>query len=131
MRRSEEGFTLVEALVALVIVFVTGFFFFQTIVDGTHVARKAGDQEAALVVARSRLAELGNERPLIAGEFTGTSADDISWRLVVWPHVSDLGTVSAVHPNAFWATVTASWRDRRTQKKRSLSLKTLKLKTAR
>ena len=129
MRNSERGFTLIETLVALVIAIVSGVLFFQSFVSGTRTARVADRHEVALLIARSRLAEIGFESPLATGEQTGITADGISWRTTVKPYASEDNVQIVTSAEAFWATVTVSWRDKRTRKQRSLKLTTLKLGT--
>ncbi len=128
MRHRERGFTLVETLVALVILMVVGVIFFQQFVAGTRANAIADQSHAALSVARAQLAALGHERPLAAGVDNGLAGGGLSWTTNVKPYLeADRDTRNAVVPNAFWATVTVQWFDQRSRKKRSLQLTTLKL----
>jgi general secretion pathway protein I len=93
---------------------------------GLRAANTADSAEAALLVAQSRLAALGIETPLTAGEQEGREGG-VLWRMAVRPYAAaDEGASAATGPRAFWATVTVVWRERRGAR-RSLQLTTLKL----
>src|SRR5262249_49091430 len=98
-------------------------------------ADSAAGAEAALLVAQSRLAALGIEAPLQAGEAEGNEGDML-WHVTVRPYAADSEDIApaAAHlpaaasaPRAFWATVAVVWRERRGRERRSLQLTTLKL----
>ena len=127
MRTQERGFTLIETLVALAIAIVTGVLFFQGFVTGTRVAHIADQQQAALLVARSRLIAIGFENPITVGEQKGVTKQGIVWRISIKPYLLENTVGRDDHPTAFWATVRVSWRDNRARKQRSFHLTTLKL----
>ena len=127
MHSDERGFTLIETLVALVIMTSVGVLFFQTVVAGSRVAHVADRQEAALLVARSRLTMLGHQIPLKEGLQQGVTLDGIAWKITVRPYLDEGIAEQDAALNAFWASITVKWRDKRTHKHRSLHLKTLKL----
>ena len=73
--RRQRGFTLVEVVVAFVLlslVLVTGF---EVFTGGMRRAGDLDDRARALAVAQSQLALVGMEIPLKEGEHAGQSAD--------------------------------------------------------
>lgn len=77
MRRSETGFTLLEVLVALVILSVAVVAALQLFGGGLRLARSSGDHVEATLLAHAMLAEVGPE-PLEEGTNEG-SAGDYRW----------------------------------------------------
>ncbi len=130
MRRGEDGFTLTETLVALFIMISAATLLYRGFASGMAAAGVADAQQAALTVARSRLASLGAEIPLEAGHHEGV-ADGVGWMLDVLPYAADEDGGQAGKPRAYWATVTVSWQDRTARPGRSLHLTTLKLRGGR
>ncbi len=126
----ERGFTLIETIVALVLVMIIGVMFFQIVLKGTRAARIANSHDTALIVARSQLAEVGHVRPLAAGQYGGRTHADVRWEIVITPYAARAEFDEAFNPQAYWATVTVNWRDKREEKNHKLRLKTLKLGSA-
>jgi general secretion pathway protein I len=124
--RGEEGFTLIETLVALIIMIGVATMLYRGFSGGLRAAATADEAESALLVAQSRLAALGVETPLAAGEQEGQE-DGVAWRVSVEPYPGSDEAVAG--PKAFWATVTVAWREKRGAR-RSLQLTTLKLGNA-
>ncbi len=127
MARIEAGFTLIETLVALIILIAMTTFLYRGFSGGLYAADAAEGAEAALLVAQARLAALGVEAPLAAGEQEGAEGNVLG-RTAIRPYVMP-GRERTVRqqPQAFWATVTVSWRQRRGGPRRSLQLTTVKL----
>jgi len=87
-RGNEEGFGLVEAVIALAIVAAMLGITFQTI---AHAQRSAADVEArrlAMLEARSVLAQVGVTIPLAAGSAQG-AADGWAWHVDISPDAGD------------------------------------------
>jgi general secretion pathway protein I len=125
--RGEEGFTLIETLIALIIMIGVATMLYRGFSGGLRAANTADSAEEALLVAQSRLAALGIESPMGAGEQQGLEGD-VLWRVAVRPYAGTGDTTTG--PKAFWATVTVTWREKRGAR-RSLELTTLKLEQAR
>jgi general secretion pathway protein I len=86
MRRGQAGFTLIEIVVAFVLlslVLATGFEIFS------GGLRRVGDLEnysRAVVIAQSRIAAAGAEEPLRAGQTQGETEDrHFRWTMAVAP----------------------------------------------
>lgn len=113
MRRSSAGFTLIEVVVAFVLlalVFSVGFEIFTT---GLARASALDERSRALEVARSRLADAGTEETLQEGIAQGDSDDArFHWTTTVTPFES--GT-DPMHPISsayalFRVEVRVDWR---------------------
>jgi prepilin-type N-terminal cleavage/methylation domain-containing protein len=123
----EDGFTLIETLVALVIMIAMATLLYRGFSGGLGAADAAEGAEAALLVAQSRLAALGAETPLEAREREGADGGML-WRAVLRPYaVARREDAATRQPAAFWATVTVTWRDKRGSRRRDLQLTTIKL----
>ncbi len=85
-RVAVRGFTLIEVVVAFVLltlVFAVGF---QIFASGLSRAGALEERSNALEVARSRLADAGAEEPLAPGQDQGQTEDGrIHWTTVVSP----------------------------------------------
>lgn len=134
VQRREQGFTLIEVIVALVIiasgvaVLVRGFGqSWHTQLAGTRAAQ-------ALAIAEARLVALGSLTPLADGQtFSGTDSG-ISWRARVERHVPAISTVeeaqASAAPKAYWLILDAEWQDTAARPPHALRLRTLKFGTS-
>lgn len=82
--------TLIEVLVAFVVLSVTMAVILQIFMGGMRNARLADGYSRAVFLAESRLAMVGVERPLAPGEEGGRVGPDLQWRVSVMP-VDDAG----------------------------------------
>jgi general secretion pathway protein I len=127
--RGEDGFTLIETLVALVIMIGVATLLYRGFSGALTASSAAEGAEAALLVAQSRLAALGIETPLAPGVAEGREGE-ASWRIAVRPYAAAAeGDGLTAGPKAFWATVTVVWRER-FGGRHSLQLTTVKLERA-
>ncbi len=114
---AENGFTLLEVLVAFIIAALALGVLFQGTVDGLRSARVSGQYQEAISRARSHLAAIGHTGRLVAGEQQGEDGRGFHWRVRSLPVGSvpvargDAATV-ARGPVAtlFDVAVTESWR---------------------
>lgn len=127
--RGDHGFTLVETLVAFVIMAAVTTMLYRGVSNGLRASRVADRAEAALLVATARIATLGVETPLQEGRLEGRDGE-FAWDIAIRPYLAADGADSAARLEAFWATVTVTWAGGRTAR-RSLQLTTLKLRDAR
>lgn len=128
-RRLENGFTLIETLLAL-IVFTACYILVQQSVAGSwRLVRIAQSEESALAIAQRQLAVAGIETPLAAGTSEGRTEDGYTWVVEIrryLPPGSEIG-VDTSPLVAFWVDVTVRWQDSVLRPERTLSLKTLRL----
>ena len=127
MRGDEDGFTLVETLVALVVMIAAATMLYRGLSAGLRVSNAADGADTALLIAQQRLAAAGVETPLRAGRQEGAEGN-VHWQVDLRPYIAAEETTQAARLQAFWATATVTWRDRRAARSRSLQLTTLKLR---
>ena len=85
---SQRGFTLLEVLVAFVLLSLTLGVILQVFSGGLRNATAAGHYATAAIMADSMLARVGRELPLEEGESSGE--DGIyRWRLKIEPYQND------------------------------------------
>jgi len=126
--REDRGFTLIETLVALIIMIAAATILYRGLSGGLRASNAADMADAALLVARQRLAMAGIATPLTAGREQGAEGD-VLWQVDLRPYsVADQpGQAAQAAPlRAFWVTATVTWRDRPAARPRSLRLTTLK-----
>jgi general secretion pathway protein I len=119
----EAGMTLLEVIVALVILSLGLAALFNTVSLGTSTASVADQQRSATAAAQSLLAELGKTRPILDGSSTGAFPNGQSWQLDIAP------LESAANPSGILqghkVVLTVSWPD--SGKGRSVGFETLVL----
>jgi general secretion pathway protein I len=83
MRKHSRGMTLLEILVAFVILSLTMAVILHIFSGGMRNSRLAESYSRAVFLAQSRLAAIGVERPLVPGEDTGQVGSNLQWRVSV------------------------------------------------
>ena len=119
-RRLQNGFTLIEMLIALTILAITFGFAFRAFSGGTYWLDRDGNEQRAILLARSQLARIGHDIPLVDGETEGRAPDGLAWNVVISPYGSAVGGLLG-HQIA----VRVGWRDGREE--RQIQLQTLRL----
>jgi general secretion pathway protein I len=118
---TQRGFTLLEALIALVIASLALGVLFNAGLTGLLATQAASQDEQAIARARSHLTLAVNASPLKAGDWQGDDGGGFAWHLRVTPIVNT--TVrpayavtprgSATFPLTLYAvTVWIGWADR-------------------
>ena len=131
-RRASQGFTLMEILVAFVVLATAVAILYQTFSTGIRNVDAISGYSEAIAVAEAKLTAIGLEQALVEGEESGTTEDKrYKWTLVVKPYVppDSTGPPPATTFNAnqlLRATVTVNWDELRTQK-RSVVLSTIRM----
>ncbi len=85
MRRTSRGMTLIEVLVAFVVLSLTMAVIFQIFAGGMRNARLSNGYSRAVFLAESKLAAAGVERPLVMGGTSGQAGPHIQWRVDITP----------------------------------------------
>ena len=86
--RIARGFSLLEVLVAFVILALVGTALFGLFGGALRNAASAEDWSRAMLVAQSHLVEASNAQPLREGTAAGTDADGrIAWQTSVAPYI--------------------------------------------
>ncbi len=78
--------TLIEVLVAFVVLSLTMAVIMQIFSGGMRNARLADSYSRAVFLAESKLAAVGVEQPLAPGEGSGQLGSDFGWRVTVGPY---------------------------------------------
>ena len=90
-RRSRGGFTLLEVLIAFAILAVAMTALMQAFSQGLRGLEVAEDYATAIMLARSKMAEVGPIIPIEEGEHTGDLANGWQWQVVVQPFTDEDG----------------------------------------
>lgn len=77
------GFTLLEVLVALIVLALLLGAFAQIMQTGLRQSRTVEARTTATMLAQSRLAAVGIELPLAVGEAWGETEDGLAWRTAI------------------------------------------------
>lgn len=83
--RHRLGFTLLEVLIAFVILAIASLAIYRGISSGISGTETADSRTVALLHARSKLDEVGAAVPVEPATLRGTFADGLSWTLVIAP----------------------------------------------
>lgn len=129
--RQDDGFTLIEVIVAIVVLAAVVVAMLEGLALGWRGVRAAEMELAALNFAKGRLARAGIESPLAEGRRSGTAADGLSWAVttVRLPAPPDQDALAAA-PVAYRVTVEVAWRAGPWSRARSLELTTVKIGAA-
>ena len=112
MRKNCQGMTLIEVLVAFIVLSVTMAVIMQIFSGGMRNARLAESYSRAVFLAQSKMAAVGLERPLAFGEDSGQVGDDIQWRVSVNPAEEDPGTdTQQMRVRLYLVRVIVAWGD--------------------
>lgn len=126
-RVSERGFTLIEVIVAFAIVALAMSALFQIFSTGLRGLVVTENYNMAVLLADSKLAGIGIEKPLEAGDQSGTFDNGFRWETNVRPYDDGGSTFRPGAIQAFEVTVTVKWGG--VVRERTVSLATLRLKT--
>ena len=122
---SAAGFTLIEVLVALLVLVLVLPPLLRIFSQGLTTAYASGDYAEAVTIAESLLAQAGAAIPLVPGQRRGTEAGRYDWTLTIRPYAGD-ETVDARAPLALMEVVAdVAWS--RGLFSRSITLTTLRL----
>jgi general secretion pathway protein I len=124
MRRNDDGFTLLEVIVALAILAFSSSVVFEVISNGIWRTRQAETGAQADLLVQSLLAEVGAEIPLREGQATGQFAGGFGWRLRI-ERFGDATDRQQWPLSAYTVMAEVLWDD--ASEKRSVTVKTLRL----
>jgi len=124
--RRSNGFTLIEVLVALVIMAVSLAALFNVFSTALRNTTAAESHALATTHAQTILARIGVEQPLTEGEISGRIDEKFSWRIDMHPlSVEDRSDANRIFVRPFRVAVTINWVDGLAE--RSVALETLRL----
>ncbi len=122
-RSRVAGFSLLEVLVAFVLLALVLGALLRVFGQGLAHAAIAEEYARAALLAESHLASLGQQEPLLPGTWRGNFDDRFRWELYLLPHEED--TASPIPAALLRAELTVFWSSGSRQ--RQLTLTTLRL----
>ncbi|MGC2459127.1 MAG: type II secretion system protein [Gallionellaceae bacterium] len=132
MRKSHQGFSLLEVLVAFVILALAMGVLMQIFSGGLQNATRAGEYQHAVLLAKSKLASIGMEIPLNESDSDGEFDSIYRWHVSIHPYHENpaqsneqTGLPAALLPvKLLDVEVQILWGD--TEQPHSIDLKTLR-----
>ncbi|MCF6281957.1 MAG: prepilin-type N-terminal cleavage/methylation domain-containing protein [Candidatus Polarisedimenticolaceae bacterium] len=129
LSKNQTGFSLLEVLVAFVILSLVLTMVFRLISGTLGNVSTVDGYTRALILAESTMARLGSEIPLEVGENHGDEGDNFSWSLSITPFEDSSETVALNPPDQqamlYQAVVLVNWKQG--SKRHSLQLDTLRV----
>ncbi|MBY6242698.1 prepilin-type N-terminal cleavage/methylation domain-containing protein [Methylosinus sp. Sm6] len=129
-RAARGGFTLIESLVAFVILTLAMGALMQGLGGGARNEARGDFLLRAARQGRSQIEALGVATPLAAGESSGRYADGLVWRLIVSPYRSVAATDGNGRTTAYFARLTVRRPGGAQAGRDSLTLTAIKLAIA-
>ena len=125
--RLQEGFSLLEILVAFAILSLSLGVLLRIFAGGGHIAGTADEYSRAILTAESLMTRVGIETPLKPGVIQGVLEDRYRWTLDVYPYPIDQNMVGdqKLGFKPFWVKLTVEWGDE--EDPRAFDLITLRL----
>lgn len=128
MRSACRGFSLIEVLVAFVVLSLALSVLMRIFSGGTHNAALASDYSHAVLLAEAKLAAAGVETPLQEGVATGAADEKYRWQTSVRMSSAPAetpGSRASIPVGLFEVEVRILWQD--ASKERAVVLNTLRV----
>lgn len=133
MLKHKRGFSLLEVLVAFVILGLVLGTLMQIFSGGLRNVSRAGEFQRAVMLAQSKLASVGIEMPLAEGQSNGDFDTNFRWQVSIRPYqdsemepAEQTGVPKAILPvTLLEVEVRVQWGE--LEQARNVSLKTLRL----
>jgi general secretion pathway protein I len=127
LRRAAPGFTLIETLVAFMILSLALLAAMQAFSSSLRGISAAEGTGTAVLHARSKMDEIGTAIPLVPGETGGAFSDGFLWKAGIEPYSGAyLGQTGTLPLAAYQVSVTVTWG-----RAQAITLQTVKLGAAR
>jgi general secretion pathway protein I len=125
---TDAGFTLIEILVALVILSISLVTIMQLFSGGLKASRIAGDYTQAIFLAREKMEELLLEKEILADITEGDFNNDYKWRAEITPFSLTAGGDDKVPVEVYEIRVSVNRKDGTGKQVLLQTLKTVKKK---
>jgi general secretion pathway protein I len=124
-RNGNRGFTLLEVLIAMMILTISIVVIFQLFSGGLRSAKLSDEYTRAIFHARAKMEEALLAQRLREGETEGIIEEDYRWRLSIVPMESeeDSGFLPSSIEALFRVTVDVFWNDG--ERERTFTIRTL------
>lgn len=121
----EQGFSLLEVLVAFAILSISLGVLLQTFATGLRNAGAAEEYTQATLYAESILTAIGREAPLQVGHHAGPINDRFSWRSAISAYTEGLPDPEKIRARVYRVEVEVYWGE--PTRTRTVKLETLRL----
>ena len=112
MQNNCRGMTLIEVLVAFIVLSGTMAVIMQIFSGGMRNSLVADGYSRAVFLTQSKLAAVGVEQPLLQGEYSGQVDETLHWRVSVLPVEDDGSTSRQLVPmHLYQVRVKAYWSE--------------------
>ena len=109
-RAAQQGFTLIEVLVAFMILTLSLSVLLRIFSGGLNNVAVAGDYAQAVLLAESQLAVVGRSEPLRVGQSYGESGEQFRWRRTVESYLPwEDDTALTLPVSGYHVSVEVSW----------------------
>lgn len=119
--KNRSGFTLLEILVALVILSLSLGLLLAALSDGAGRSRDAVMQERVASEIESHLDRLGTDIPIVEGVSTGNYASGATWRLSVKPYLLGKSRMNGLQVVLYELMIDVRWGGVRGEKQAVIS----------
>lgn len=121
-----QGYTLIEVLVAMVILAMSLTVLFRVFATGLRNVDVSADYARAVIIAETQLAEMGVSESLVRGEFDGSVDERFYWTRTVEEYFPfSLADYDVLPVGAYQVTVAVEWQN--AERTREIRLSTIRL----
>ncbi len=124
---ADNGFTLIEVLVAFAMLSTAVIAIYATYSDGFSSIRKSHQAILASNVVRTKLALISSDIPLRPGVVEGEVQAGVSWNVRIEPHPAPSGRLPKGGIVAYRIVATAHWRNGLAAAESSITYTTMRL----
>ena len=123
--RKDDGFSLIEALLALLILSASLTILFAGLAQAWRADRLAGLRMADMQNVQARMEGFGIVEPVLEGPSTGSFADGTRWRQMVTPYSAAAGNAGGLR--GFWVTIAVERTSQAGRRVEAFAMTSLKL----
>jgi general secretion pathway protein I len=113
--RDASGFTLIEVLVALVVLAITFGFAYDALSGALGWTERSQNTQKALTIAESMLQRVGNDIVLQDGSLAGRTSDGFAWQIDTTPYGNASNTAAGALAG-HQVEIVVSWTEQRNER---------------